>query len=134
MQAVGSVVSDLNVRGVKQTEVIPIIEALSCPHITDTSHEVATPQIVRSIPSIAKYAKFSPEFCPDSEVLIPIGLDCSRAMATQCLTSDEPYVHCSPIGYSLVGKFHSQSPSYQKSVLKTAVSHSPIHVKKELRF
>ena len=103
LNTAGHIVTGLRVRGVKEQEIIDVPLALSCPAVADTSGEVATPHIVSQHEDIASYAKYFPEFDPHAEVLILIGRNCGRAMATECLSSSEPYVHRTPLGFSLVG-------------------------------
>ena len=46
MNTSGSLVTGLKVRGVKEKEVIEVPQALSCASLSDTTSEVATPEIV----------------------------------------------------------------------------------------
>ena len=49
--------------------------------------------------------------------------DCGRAMMTECLTKSEPYVHKSPLVYSLVGNVCLDSnPLNHISVPKTEIN------------
>ena len=114
----------------KEEEQIPIPYALSCPDIADTRNELATPDMVLRQPRIAHFAKHFPKFNPKAEVLLLIGRNVGRAMATKCLSVEEPYVHKTPLGYSLVG-----SPCMQSSipnalnVFRTSVPFDPVEVK-----
>ena len=112
-------VTGLQIKGVLTNEVIDIPRAVSCPNISDTTYEVATPDIVRKHPHLAHYAEHFPEFDPNTEVLILIGRDCGRAMATKCLSDTEPYIHQSPLGYSLVGSVCPKSKNRDHIILKT---------------
>ena len=127
----GSLVTGLRVRGVREKEIVHIPQALSCTDIADTTHEVATPHTVRSHPSISHFAKHFPKFNPKAKVLILIGRNVGRAMATRCVTSVEPYLHQTPLGYALVGNTCLPTDSLTPiSVLKTAVSPlNPVEVK-----
>ena len=129
MSTSGQVVSGLQVRGVLQDEVINIPQALSCPNIADTTREVATPDMVLKHEQIKSYAKYFPHFDPNADVLLLIGRNCGRAMATQCLTKSEPYIHKSPLGYSLVGNICTQSQNEHISVMKTHIdSHDTLQI------
>ena len=99
----GKLVSGLQVRGIQEEEIIDIPEALSCPNISDTKNEIATPELVNNNPFISQFSKFFPPLNNEAQVLILIGRNCGRAMATECLTTIEPYVHRGPLGYSVVG-------------------------------
>ena len=105
----GKLVSGLMVRGKLEDEIISLPETLSCQDLTDTVSEVASPEVVLKNESTAKYAQFFPELEPAAPVLLLIGRDCGRAMATECLTQNEPYVHKTPLGFSLVGCIQPRS-------------------------
>ena len=107
----GKYVTGLRVKGMLMDEIIPIPEALSCSNLADTTQEVASPELVRSQRLISQFADYFPEFQPNTPVLLIIGRNCGRAMATQCLTTVEPYVHKTPLGYSLVGNVGGVKPS-----------------------
>ena len=64
-------------------------------------------------------------------MLLIIGRNCGRAMATECLTTIEPYVHKTPLGYSLVGNIDGASPSNNEvRVFCTALERdNPVEVK-----
>ena len=133
VQAVGQLVTGLRVRGVLCDEVIDIPDAITCPDLADTSDEVATPEMVGANERISKYANFFPEFNPNAKVLMPIGRNCGRAMATEYLTHVEPYVHRTPLGCTLVGNicpFDRTDFSNEIRVFRTSVStHEPVTVK-----
>ena len=124
MNTSGSLVTGLKVRGVKEKEVIEVPQALSCASLSDTTSEVATPEIVLQDKQTAPFSGFFPEFDPDAEALILLGRNCGRAMATECLTTQEPYIHKTPLGYALVGTTygHEETVLEGVSVLKTCVS------------
>ena len=60
-------------KGVRETEVIDIPEALSCPNIPDTTSEVATPKIIQKHKHISQCFKYYPDFNNEAKVLILIG-------------------------------------------------------------
>ena len=126
----GKVVSGLQVRGIHQQEVVSVPEALSCSTISDTRKEVVTPHMVKSHPVIRQFAKHFPEYDESACVLLLLGRNCARAMATECLTTIEPYVHRGPLGYSVVGSMCVDSFSLEETrVLRTHVSpHAPVNV------
>ena len=132
MATSGKMVTGLQVRGANQTEIVSIPQALSCCNIADTSMEVATSTMVGRHPLIKQFARYFPDFDPASQVLLLIGRNCGRAMATECLTSIEPYVHKGPLGYSVVGSMCTSTslPSSGKgTVLRSHVSkHEPMQV------
>ena len=130
MATSGKVVSGLKIRGVNEQEVITISEALSCPNIADTTKEVATPSKVRNHPYISQFAKYFPEFNDDAKVLILLGRNCGRAMATECLTNLEPYIHKGPLGFSVVGNMCLNNVnSTNPKILRTqASSHDSMHI------
>ena len=126
----GKYVTGLQVKGMLTDEIIPIPEALSCSNLADTTQEVASPELVRKHRLISQFAKHFPEFQPKIPVLLIIGRNCGRAMATECLTTVEPYVHKTPLGYSLVGNVGVQSPSNEVRVLRSALERDhPVEVK-----
>ena len=126
----GKLITGLQVRGIFGDEIIPIDEALSCSNIADTTSEVASPQMVREHHSISNYARFFPDIRPEAEVLILIGRNCGRAMATECLTTTEPYVHRTPLGYTIVGKLQSsKKDSKSLKVLQTVMKYDPVQIK-----
>ena len=135
LSLLGQVVTGLSVKGVKCGEVIEVPKALSCPNIADTTTEVASPEIVANIPSISQYAEHFPEFSPQTDVLLLLGRDCGRAMFTECLTTSEPYLHRTPLGWCLVGNVCPEiDPSLrfnEVSVKKTATvpSHESMEIK-----
>ena len=59
----------------------------------DTTKEVATPGMVSRHPLIKQFSNRFPEFEDGATAMLVIGRNCPRAMATECLTSVEPYVH-----------------------------------------
>ena len=120
----GKLVSGLKIRGKLEDEIISLPEVLSNPLIADTTSEVASPEMVRKNESTYKYAQFFPERDPEAPVLLLIGRDCGRAMATECLTLTEPFVHKTALGYSLVGRIEPQSSLEENNeprVLKTTI-------------
>ena len=127
----GCLVTGLRVRGVFEKESISIDQALSCSEIADTTHEVATPSVVKAHPLISQYSKYFPEFNSNAKVLVLIGRNVGRAMATQCLTTEEPYIHRTPLGFALVG--NTCIPDNSQSsvcVLRTSLSSfDPVQVK-----
>ena len=127
----GCLVTGLRVRGVYEKESISIDQALSCSEIADTTHEVATPSVVKAHPLISQYSKYFPEFNSNAKVLVLIGRNVGRAMATQCLTTEEPYVHRTPLGFSLVGNTCiTDSSESSVCVLRTSLSSfDPVQVK-----
>ena len=134
MKSEATIVSGLQVKGVVSDEVIDITEAISCPNLADTKNEVATPKMVKAHLHTKKYAKFFPEFDSNAQVLLLIGRNCARAMATENLFSKkpmEPYVHRCPLGYSLVGKVCTgDTDTKHVSVLRTDLYplHEPITI------
>ena len=119
----GSIVTGLKVRGVKEKDSISIGQALSFPNISDTRGQVATPKIVKAHEHIAHLSENFPEFNPDVEVLLLIGYDCNAAMASYNISDTPPYVHKTPLGYSLVGKVcPDEYISSNPHVLRTDVS------------
>ena len=131
LQTSGHVVSDLMVRGILEDEIILLPNAISVPNIANTLNEVATPDIARKHKHVEKFANCFPDFDDKAEVLLLIGRDCGRAMATQCLTTEEPYVHKSPLGYSLVGDVCLGGNKQAKSntILRTHINTDSINVK-----
>ena len=122
MTTKGMIVEGLQVRGVLEPEIIGIPHALSCPDISDTRSEVATPSAVMKNKFICQFSDRFPNFNPEAEVLLILGRNCGRAMATQVLTTIEPYVHRGPLGYSVVGNICPQNQSNPPPrVLKTHV-------------
>ena len=124
LMASGQQVKGLKVRGINQTELVSLPVAPSCQNIANTSDEVASPALVRSHEHCKQFAKFFPEYNPHAEVLLLIGRNCGRAMMTECLTKKEPYVHRSPLGYSLVGNACPKTTSRYtpKKVFKTKIT------------
>ena len=127
----GKYVTGLQVKGIFTDEVIPIPEALSCHNMTDTTQEVASPELVKKHRLISQFAKYFPEFQPQTPVLLIIGRNCGRAMATECLTTIEPYVHRTPLGYSLVGNLGEVKTSNNEvKVYQTSLQRDhPVEVK-----
>ena len=114
MTTSGKVVTGLQIKDTRETEVIDIPEALSCPDISDTTSEVATPQIVQEHKHISQFSKYFPDFINEAKVPMLIGRNCSR------LTSMEPYVHKRPLGYSVVGNICLQNaPKVSPNILHT---------------
>ena len=99
----GRIVSGLKVRGVLEEEVIALPPALTCSDMVDTTDEIASREVVAACPKIAQYAHKFPQYNAKAGVMLLIGRNCGRAMATSCLNEEEPYVHSSPLGYSVVG-------------------------------
>ena len=123
----GKLVTGLRVRGVNEEEQISIPSALTCPEISDTTSEVASPQMVSNIRSVSHYARHFPEFNPEVDVLLLLGRNCGRAMHTQCLTDNEPYLHRTPLGFCLVGSVcDSDKEVSPVSIKKTHVNSTDI--------
>ena len=127
----GKRVTGLQVKGMLKDEIIPIPEAISRPNLPDTTQEVTTPEVVKKNRLISQFAKYFPKFQPQTPVLLIIGRNCGRAMATECLTTVEPYVHNTALGYALVGKIDgAQSSNDEVRVLRTAIEQDhPVEVK-----
>ena len=124
MNTAGHLVEGLKVRGILEEEVIDVPFALSCPLLSDTTSEVSKPDIVLQHPHTAPYSHFFPAFDSSAEVLLLVGRNCGRAMATECLTSQEPYVHKTPLGYALVGNvcLDAKREVVHPSILRTSLS------------
>ena len=121
----GKHVTGLRIRGIFESEIIAVPEALSQAQIADTLAEVATPEAVAQMEHTAKFAGHFPSLRENAQVLLLIGRDCGRALATECLTpNQEPYLHKTPLGYALVGSDRSSDPEPlpPRKVLNTAVT------------
>ena len=129
----GRLVRDLRVRGVHSADWIDLPDCLSNDSIPDTAGEVATRSLVKSHKGIACFSDQFAEFDADAGVMILIGRDCGQAMGTICRTSQEPWVHETPLGWALVGntcvdvKNGTNDP---KRVLKTIITHEHLEVRK----
>ena len=135
LKSSGKLVSGLQVRGILEDEIIPIPVALSVHNIADTTSEVASPQLVRQNELIAKYASHFPKVEPQASVLLLIGRDCGRAMYTECLTNSEPYLHRTPLGYSLVGQFNpSEASSQEHKEVKTLQTSTELEFPVEIKY
>ena len=91
--------------------------------MTNTCDDVASAEIVANCPSISSFTNCFPSHDPEAQVLLLVGRDCARAMATECLTFEEPYVHKSPLGYSVVGNIcpNKSCATIPGKILKTQV-------------
>ena len=101
----GWTVSGLEVRGFQQTgEFIPLPSLFTHPSLPNTRNEVATSEVVKLHPHIARYASKFPHATPDFDVLLLVGADCDHLMASWTHGSKAPYVHETLIGYAMVGR------------------------------
>ena len=99
----GSIVSGLEVKGIKKTDWIDLPPSFTHSGLPDTSGEAADPDLVRKHNHIRRFAnKFSPI---DSalQVMVLIGTNCGKAMQTRCYGNTFPYVHDTALGFALVG-------------------------------
>ena len=116
LHSTGRLVDGLLIRGVLNDEIIELPPTISCKGLSDTKDEVATPDLVRSNKHIAHYASKFPKLNEDAQVVLLIGRNCDRAMATKCHTTVVPYVHETPLGFALVG---NPCPFKTQSMLKS---------------
>ena len=123
MSTSGRLVTGLKIRGKLEDEIVSLPPALSCPEMTNTCDDVASAEIVANCPSISSFTNCFPRHDPEAQVLLLVGRDCARAMATECLTFEEPYVHKSPLGYSVVGNIcpNKSCATIPGKILKTQV-------------
>ena len=130
LHTAGKLVTGLKVRGALQKEVLTVPEALSCSSLADNRLEVATPSMLENHPLICQFARYFPDFDHNAHVLLLLGRDCPRAFASESLTTIEPYVHRTPLGYAVVGSICANNPRIrEKRVLRTHVSpHVPVNV------
>ena len=96
-------VSGLEVRGVNESEWIPLPDTLTHPSIPDTRIEAATRNVVRAQPHLKHLAKHFPEIRESIPVLLLIGTNCGPAMFTKPVGSHFPFAHHTALGWSLVG-------------------------------
>ena len=95
----GRVVSDLVVKGVAENNAFELPILYENNNIPDTKHEIATPEIVASIPSVSCFSdNFLPIDCA-SPVALLSGRDSGNILATKIQDSEAPFVHRTWLGH-----------------------------------
>ena len=86
--------------------------------------------MLKKHPLVSQFTRYFPDFDDNAHVLLLLGRDCPRAFATECLTTIEPYVHRTPLGYAVVGSICANNPHVKETrVMCTHVSpHVPVNV------
>ena len=100
---VGNLISGIRVRKVGGSLWYTLPKTLTCDAIPDTRQEMATPELIRSLPHLKHLAnKF---VYPDRniETLLLIGADAGELMTFKTLGNKAPYVHETLLGHALVG-------------------------------
>ena len=116
-------VRGLQVRDITEAKWINLPETLTHSSIPDTRDGMATSKTVSSHPHVRHLAPYFPEMDPETEVLLLIGANCGPAMTTKVYGSHYPYVHKTPLGWSLVGPVCSKGEGKNAAtVLKTSSS------------
>ena len=118
----------LRVRGVLEDQTIDLPPMLTHPELPDTSSQVATRGMVLSHPHIASFAKHFSDPPESAQVLMLIGADCGDMMRSATHGDKAPYIHQTPLGYSVVGPvcLHNPTNNYVSSFC-TAVNVSTCH-------
>ena len=99
----GYTVSNLEIKGVYGRNWLNLPPCFSHPSLPDTSHEIASPEMVRQHSHIRKFSKFFPRVSSDLSVMVLVGANCGAAMQTRCYGYHYPFVHKTPLGFALVG-------------------------------
>jgi hypothetical protein len=99
----GQLVKGLQVKGVHQHNWLCLPGVLTNSCIPDSKAEMVTPKIVLQHSHLKHLASKFPEEDKTAEVLLLIGADCGQAMHINTYGHKVPYVHETPLGWSLVG-------------------------------
>ena len=102
----GKKISGLIVKGVSQSNWISLPDVLTNNHIPNNKHEVGTPEMVRSHPSIASFAPQFHEIDTEAEVFMLVGRNCGQAMGITSYgaSNKDLWVYETPLGWALVGR------------------------------
>ena len=103
VRSCGQLVKGLSVKGVLSQEVVSVGEALSCRSLPAAWNEVATPDIALAYAHCRPYAHLIPPYNANLKVQLLIGRTCLRACYTTIVSEKQPYLHCTPLGYTIVG-------------------------------
>ena len=100
----GILIDNLVIKGVTEKEWIALPKLLTNSFIPSNKSEIATPQVVKSLPHLRHLAKNFNQFDETSEVLLLIGRDSGKCMFTKCYGNKPPYAHHTPLGWAIVGE------------------------------
>ena len=104
MNVTGQIISGLSVKGVLESEFIPLPPSFTCKDLADTRDEVATPDTARRWPHAVSFAHKFPRFDHKAPMVALIGRNCPRAMWDRKVSKEFPYVVESHLGFALVGQ------------------------------
>ena len=117
-------VSGLIIRGVNSSDWLQLPPLLTLSTLPNPLDQVASQEIVASHPHLSHLAKYFPKIDDDAMVMILVGADSGNFMKTKQYGDHYPFVHETPLGYSLVGMACSNSesePNSEHSIFKTSV-------------
>ena len=123
----GCLVSNLFIKGVSCSKWYKLGSVLTHPNLPDTRNEMAIREVVASHPHISHHANKFPMNVSSAQVMILVGADCGELMETKTFGAHYPFVHKTPLGYSLVGPacvLPGGSSSPDLKVLRTSVDTS----------
>ena len=100
----GKLVCGLKIKGVSEIKTYDLPSVTTIDFIPDCKAEVASPQVVKSFKHIRNYAKYFLAVDKDAEVYLLIGRDAKDLLKHKCIGKHSPFVHKTPLGFSLVGE------------------------------
>ena len=99
----GVSVPGISIKGAQETQSHPLPPIFTHPNLPDTTAEVATRDVVKAHPHIASLARHFPKYVGEYPTLLLIGADCGSLMRSETLGDRAPYIHRTPLGYTVVG-------------------------------
>ena len=120
----GTIVSELEIQGVGENSRYRIKNLIANPNIPNSKQEVASPDLVRSLPHIAHLADNFNPIDDNAEVLILLGRRCSDLIKMECHGDKAPYAFKNALGWACVGtgEESSETPTLSSNVLKAQAS------------
>ena len=80
----GNILSGLSIRGVGEEKRFDLAPMITNDNIPNCVNEAASPESVKSHPSINEYHKYFNPVDPSNSIMLLIGRDCTALMGTKC--------------------------------------------------
>ena len=120
----GQVISNLKIRGVNEESSFDLPPLITNDFIPNCMNEVASPEVVKSLPHIARYHRNFNPVDETTSVMMLLGRDSGDLIGTLCYGTHAPYVHKTKLGWALIGETSQYCRDSENicSTFKTSVS------------
>ena len=120
MSVKGFSVPDLMVKGAQESRYFDLPPLLTHPAIPDTRDEVATAGIIRKHTHLRSFASYFPDEVSNFDVVLLLGANCGELMKSNSYGDHAPYIHQTPLGYTVVGPV-CESQGQAMKTLRTTI-------------